>query len=612
MVTPPAPAPTLSGGRNPLMRPFIEIILLSILCFLSYIFGSQNLSSSSFIQDPSSCFHIKNLTNLQIPTLEFEPHHFLPLPEDQSPEQTQFFPFCPDNFTDYCPCQDPYRANQFIYSAKYFFHRERHCPDKSETLRCLIPSPKGYRKPFPWPKSRDYAWFNNVPFPSLTELKKQQNWVQLKGDRLLFPGGGTSFVEGVKGYVDDINRIVPLKNGLIRTVLDIGCGVASFGAHLMDYNILTMSVAPRDIHEAQVQFALERGVPAILGILGVHRLPFPSRSFDMSHCSRCLVPWTDRDGLYLLEIDRVLRPGGYWVLSGPPINWRVSYKGWNRTREDLENEQNRLEDIARRLCWRKVKETGTIAVWQKPKNHIHCSKKLKTWKSLDFCSQSDPDSAWYRKMEPCITPLQQVTGIKDTSGGVLEKWPKRSNVFPHRAVETGMTKEAFYEYNREWRNRVSYYGIVIQSLFTGKYRNIMDMNAGMGGFAAALSKYPVWVMNVVPHDTGNNTLGAIYERGFIGTYMNWCEPFSTYPRTYDLIHADNIFSMYLNKCDISDILFEMYRMLRPEGAIVIRDHVDMIVKIRRITERMRWESKLSHSQRGPLHSEKILFVGNSL
>lgn len=54
-----------------------------------------------------------------------------------------------------------------------------------------------------------------------------------------------------------------------------------------------MSIAPRDIHEAQVQFALERGLPAMLGVLGTYRLPYPSRSFDMAHCSRCLVPWTE-------------------------------------------------------------------------------------------------------------------------------------------------------------------------------------------------------------------------------------------------------------------------------------------------------------------------------
>lgn len=52
-----------------------------------------------------------------------------------------------------------------------------------------------------------------------------------------------------------------------------------------------MSVAPRDTHEAQVQFALERGVPAMIGVIGSLRLTFPARAFDMAHCSRCLIPW---------------------------------------------------------------------------------------------------------------------------------------------------------------------------------------------------------------------------------------------------------------------------------------------------------------------------------
>lgn len=52
-----------------------------------------------------------------------------------------------------------------------------------------------------------------------------------------------------------------------------------------------MSFAPRDSHEAQVQFALERGVPAMIGVLASIRLPYPSRAFDMAHCSRCLIPW---------------------------------------------------------------------------------------------------------------------------------------------------------------------------------------------------------------------------------------------------------------------------------------------------------------------------------
>ena len=48
-------------------------------------------------------------------------------------------------------------------------------------------------------------------------------------------------------------------------------------------------------------------------------------------------------------------------------------------------------------------------------------------------------------------------------------------------------------------------------------------------------------MNVVPvHDA--DTLPIIYERGLIGVYHDWCEPFSTYPRSYDLLHADHLFS----------------------------------------------------------------------
>lgn len=57
-------------------------------------------------------------------------------------------------------------------------------------------------------------------------------------------------------------------------------------------NVITMSFAPRDSHESQVQFALERGVPAVIGVLGTVKLPYPSRAFDMAHCSRCLIPWS--------------------------------------------------------------------------------------------------------------------------------------------------------------------------------------------------------------------------------------------------------------------------------------------------------------------------------
>lgn len=51
-------------------------------------------------------------------------------------------------------------------------------------------------------------------------------------------------------------------------------------------------------------------------------------------------------------------------------------------------------------------------------------------------------------------------------------------------------------------------------------RNVMDMNANLGGFAASLSDKKVWVMNVVPVNESSK-LKIIYDRGLIGTLHDW-------------------------------------------------------------------------------------------
>ncbi len=74
-------------------------------------------------------------------------------------------------------------------------------------------------------------------------------------------------------------------------LLDVGCGVASFGGYLFDRDVITMSFAPKDEHEAQVQLALERGIPAVSSVMGTQCLVFPSNVFDIVHCARCRVRW---------------------------------------------------------------------------------------------------------------------------------------------------------------------------------------------------------------------------------------------------------------------------------------------------------------------------------
>lgn len=88
-----------------------------------------------------------------------------------------------------------------------------------------------------------------------------------------------------------------LRSAGVFQILDVGCGVASFSAYLLPLNIQTMSFAPIDSHENQIQFALERGIAAMVSSLATKQLPYPSSSFEMVHCSRCRVDW-HKNGIF--------------------------------------------------------------------------------------------------------------------------------------------------------------------------------------------------------------------------------------------------------------------------------------------------------------------------
>lgn len=128
-------------------------------------------------------------------------------------------------------------------------------------------------------------------------------------------------------------------------------------------------------------------------------------------------------------------------------------------------------------------------------------------------------------METCITPLPEVATVGEMAGGELKKWPERLTAVPPRISSgslEGITANMFLEDTELWKKRVSHYKTLNAQLAQkGRYRNLLDMNANFGGFAAALVDDPVWVMNMVPSEAQINTLGVIYERGLIGTYQSW-------------------------------------------------------------------------------------------
>uniref|UniRef100_A0ACD5WXY9 Uncharacterized protein n=1 Tax=Avena sativa TaxID=4498 RepID=A0ACD5WXY9_AVESA len=533
--------------------------------------------------------------------LSFETHHpGANVTTSGLGEPPPTFAPCAAALADHTPCHDQDRAMKF--PRKNMVYRERHCPSDDKRLRCLVPAPPGYVTPFPWPKSRDYVPYANAPYKSLTVEKAVQNWVQYEGAVFRFPGGGTQFPHGADKYIDQLANVVPFADGTVRTVLDTGCGVASLGAYLDSRGVIAMSFAPRDSHEAQVQFALERGVPAFIGVLGSVKLPFPARSFDMAHCSRCLIHWSGNGGMYMMEVDRVLRPGGYWVLSGPPINWKANYRKWERTEEDLSGEQKRIDEYAEMLCWEKLTEMSEVGVWRKRTDTAACPARPA---EVRTCDQANPDDVWYKNMETCITPSAAA------AGGELQPFPARLKAVPPRISSgaiPGFTVESYEEENRQWEKHVKAYRKVNYKLDSERYRNILDMNAGVGGFASALFSPKSWVMNVVPTAAELSTLGVIYERGLIGIYHDWCEAFSTYPRTYDLIHANGVFSLYRDRCKMEDIMLEMDRILRPEGTVILRDDIDVLLQVQRVATGMRWKTMMANHEDSPHIPEKVLYA----
>lgn len=104
---------------------------------------------------------------------------------------------------------------------------------------------------------------------------------------------------------------------------------------------------------------------------------------------------------------------------------------------------------------------------------------------------------------------------------MIPKWPERLTKAPERTIVLENGIGVFEDDTRRWERRVTYYKKNLKvKLGTSEIRNIMDVNVFLGGFAAALSSDPVWVMNIVPANLPP-TLSIIYDRGLIGLYHDW-------------------------------------------------------------------------------------------
>lgn len=83
--------------------------------------------------------------------LVFTPRRGDPLPVAATVRAGTAVPPCAASEVDLLPCEDPRRSSRLSREMNYY--RERHCPARGEAPACLVPPPRGYRVPVPWPES---------------------------------------------------------------------------------------------------------------------------------------------------------------------------------------------------------------------------------------------------------------------------------------------------------------------------------------------------------------------------------------------------------------------------------------------------------------------------
>ncbi|XP_073019409.1 probable methyltransferase PMT4 [Primulina eburnea] len=288
----------------------------------------------------------------------------------------------------------------------------------------------------------------------------------------------------------------------------------------------------------------------------------------MVHCTQCGIFWDDKDGIFLIEADRVLRPGGYFVLTSATSRHQGSYVGTKKG-----SIATPFEVFTQKLCWNLLAEQEETFIWQKTADaQCYISRKQG---STPLCNAEDVQS-YYRPLAQCI------------SGTTSKHWipiqKRSSGSFTSDQLEVyGINPEDFFEELEFWRSSLRNYWSLLSPLIFSDHpkrpgdedpmppynmvRNVMDMHVHYGGFNVALleATKSVWVMNVVPVGEPN-ILPIIFDQGFAGVLHNWCEPFPTYPRTYDLLHAKGLLShLATEQCSMVDLIFGMDRILRPEA-----------------------------------------------
>ncbi|CAH9066930.1 unnamed protein product [Cuscuta epithymum] len=532
--------------------------------------------------------------------------------------------YCPVEIENYVPCFNVSGCLELGFSNGEEF--DRHCGGGSQES-CLVLPPVNYKIPLRWPTGKDVIWLANVKITAqevLSSGSMTKRMMMLEEEKISFRSESAMF-DSIEDYSHQIAEMIGLRNESnfiqagVRVILDIGCGFGSFGAHLISSKLLTMCVANYEPSGSQVQLTLERGLPAMIGSFTSNQLPYPSLSFDMIHCAECHIDWDQRDGILLLEVDRMLRPGGYFVWTSFVMNARRSLRN-----KENQKKWNSVRELAENLCWELLSQQDETVVWKKT-SEKKCYSARKSSSAPPLCNRGhDIESPYYRPLGPCIGGTQSPRWIPIEK---RSKWPSRATLTANELKFHGLQPEDLAEDSINWYSAVNNYWSLLSPLIFSDHpkrpgeedpsppynmlRNVLDMNARFGGFNSALLETgkSVWVMNVIP-TSATNHLPLILDRGFLGVLHDWCEAFPTYPRTYDLVHADGLLTLGFgqhgnNKCGMLDLFIEIDRLLRPEGWVILRDTIPLVELARDHAARLKWDARVIEIER---NSEEKLLV----
>ncbi|KAJ0240401.1 methyltransferase PMT5 [Hirschfeldia incana] len=573
-------------------------LLFFILGVVALLTILSPLTSTSYDEASSagSSIHVPNIYSNYRRIKEQAAVDYLDLRSLSLGTSLKEFPLCGKERESYVPCYNV--TGNLLAGLQEGDELDRHCEFEREKERCVVRPPRDYKIPLRWPLGRDIIWSGNVKITKdqfLSSGTVTTRLMLLEENQITFHSEDGLIFDGVKDYARQIAEMIGLGSDTefaqagVRTVLDIGCGFGSFGAHLVSLKLMPICIAKYEATGSQVQLALERGLPAMIGNFFSKQLPYPSLSFDMVHCAQCGITWDIKDAMLLLEVDRVLKPGGYFVLTSPTNKAQGNLPDTKKT-----SISTRVNELSKKICWSLTAQQDESFLWQKTADSNCYSSRSQD--SIPLCKDGD-SVPYYHPLVPCI------------SGTTSKRWIPIQN----RSAIAGTTSTELEIHGKSALK--NYWSLLTPLIFSdhpkrpgdedplppfNMIRNVMDMNARFGNLNSALLEQgkSAWVMNVVPVNA-RNTLPIILDRGFAGVLHDWCEPFPTYPRTYDMLHANELLThLSSERCSLMDLFLEMDRILRPEGWVVISDKLGVIEMARAMATRVRWEARVIDIQDG--------------